>query len=183
MDITWDLFPKCLSTSQGFHSHSRCALRSPAPAPKRRNSLPDEVHGGFWKYQRRVAVAYVTLGSLGLGWKAWHETSNIIKPSHKERVKVNVGTTDMVYSYHPARIMRGSLLQMTEIDYTGQKTCEVVVGDPSRLNRWLETCWNDPPLGALGDRGTHGAKLQLGLYPSCQADGLYQKKGEKAMGP
>lgn len=34
---------------------------SPTPAPKRRNSLPDEVHGGFWKYQRRVAVAYVNV--------------------------------------------------------------------------------------------------------------------------
>ena len=57
------------NVNQRFYSHSRknpCPPRSPTPAPKRRNSLPDEVHGGFWKYQRRVAVAYVTLGIQGI---------------------------------------------------------------------------------------------------------------------
>lgn len=64
----WDLFSKCQLVR--FSSPSRkkqpCPPRSPTPAPKRRNSLPDEVHGGFWKYQRRVAVAYVTLGIQGI---------------------------------------------------------------------------------------------------------------------
>jgi len=37
---------------------------SPRPLPqKRRNSLPDEVFTGFWKYQRRVALAYLHVRS------------------------------------------------------------------------------------------------------------------------